>query len=495
MNITKKLTTYAISTTLAFSAFSIAPITIQEVSAASLTQQQAIEKYNKFQASYNNHEVPIIKEFERQYDGSLAHQVVARAIWYMENGYTVYETAKYADTGKIDCSNYTKLVYGDFGINITSVSRQYNQVGTKVAGVSSTIVGKSASGQTLYGIKGIENLRPGDILTYWGGTADNKYISHVAIYLGVINGKPAVINTVKDRPTALGIVNNFSFYYGEKFLEARRVLPSDAWNPAAGSKYSATSPVIPTSYVLPPQKPIIMPNNTVLNNTSTNTSPTTTNSNTTAMIVSGNTVNIRSGAGTNFSIIGTLKNGDIIQALSNTNGWVSFRTTSGTLGYVSSSLVKVHVENTTSPTTSSSTTDTTSSVLVSQVTGTSVNVRASASTTSTILGVVRKGDDVVVTRQLSGWYEIDWNGNKGFISSSLVSTPQVKQIQSSSNATQKATVIGTIVNVRIGAGRNFGVIGTITKGQVVEVVSLENEWVQIKFGAQTGYVANFLLSM
>jgi len=472
MNLTKKVTTLAISTSLAFGVIAVAPINQQAVQAATITKQQAIQNYKDYQGSYTKHEVPIIKAFEAQYDGSLADQIVARAIWYMENGYMVYKTAKYAETGMIDCSNFTKLVYGDFGIDITSVSRQYNQVGTKVAGVSSTKVGTSSSGQALYGIKGIENLRPGDILTYWAGTASNKYISHVAIYMGVINGKPAVINTVGNRPTAIGIVNNFSYWYGEKFLEARRILPSDAWTPSAASKYKDSGPVIPTNYYLPPQKTILMPNNKITTDSGTGTSGQ-------HMTVTGNVVNIRSGPGTNYSTLGSLKNGDTITATGKSGSWIAIKMSNGKTGYVADWLVSESSTN-------NSTTNTSNSI--SKVTGNIVNVRSAPSTSSSVLGSVRKGDEVVVKKQLNGWYEIDWSGKTAYISSNLLSTPTKITSQN------YATVTGSIVNMRSGPGRQYSVTSVVRNGDKIEVLSNGSEWTKIKANNKTGYIATWLLS-
>jgi len=461
INLTKKLTTLAISTSLAFGVIAVAPINQQQVQAATITKQEAIQNYKNYQSSYNKHEVPIIKAFAAQYEGSLADQIIARAIWYMEHGYMVYKTAKYAETGMIDCSNFTKLVYGDFGINITSVSRQYNQVGTKVTGVSSTKIGTSSNGQALYGIKGIENLRPGDILTYWAGTESSKYISHVSIYMGVINGKPAVINTVANRPTAIGIVNNFSYWYGEKFLEARRILPSDAWTPSAASKYKDSGPVIPTSYYLAPQKTIIMPNNKITIDTETSGQHLT---------VTGNVVNVRSGPGTNYSALGSLKNGDTITATGKSGSWITIKMSNGKTGYIANWLVSE------------------SSNSVSKVTGNIVNVRSSPSTNGKILGSVRKGDEVVVKKQLNGWYEIDWSGKTAYISSNLLSTP--------TNGTSEsyATVTGSVVNIRSGPGRQYSIITVVKSGDKIEVLSNGNEWTKIKANNKTGYIATWLLS-
>ena len=224
-----------------------------------------IETYRHNYAQYTQHDQVLADAFLAGYNGSEAQALVARAIWYMENGYMVYGHSKYWDTGYIDCSNFTSLVYKDLGYPLPSASKKYDSVGTKVPGVYS----RQIAGTSKYELVGAEKLRPGDLFTFWVKDADGSgtHIGHVAIYMGKINGQPAVIHTIKGRPTAIGILTSFQYWYGEHFAEARRVLDSAAQTP--GKAWSATNPVIPAVYQLPPQKPIVMPGARFLSSTGT----------------------------------------------------------------------------------------------------------------------------------------------------------------------------------------------------------------------------------
>jgi cell wall-associated NlpC family hydrolase len=203
---------------------------------------------------YNAHEKPIIDAFRANYKGSLAEALVGRAIWYMEYGFMKYGHSKYPATGYIDCSNFVSLVYKDFGYSITSAAKNYNQVGVKVSGVYA----QKIPGTSKYTLVGTEKLRPGDIFTFWNSDAPARtHIGHVAIYMGEINGKPCIINTCKDRPTAIGIINSFAYWYGENLIEVRRVLPDSAF--VAGNNFTVQGPVIPATYQIKPDKPVIMP--------------------------------------------------------------------------------------------------------------------------------------------------------------------------------------------------------------------------------------------
>ncbi|GAX91789.1 hypothetical protein EFBL_3480 [Effusibacillus lacus] len=225
-----------------------------------LSRSEAIAKYKKYYDDYQRDELVKVKQYRDNYqsmNGSLADQIIERAIWYMENGYMVYGHGykSYEKKGLVDCSEFTKLVYGDFGFKISEVARKYDEVGSKVSGVYP----KKVNGK--WKLEGTENLRPGDILTWWKKDNNGKYIGHVAIYMGMLNGEPAVIGTRGDgNPTAIGIVNNFDYWWGEHFFTARRVLPDGSWTPGKTiTGHEDKGPVIPKSYVLPPQRPIVMP--------------------------------------------------------------------------------------------------------------------------------------------------------------------------------------------------------------------------------------------
>lgn len=198
-------------------------------------------------AHYNQHEKPILDIMRTRYTGgSLAEAIGARAMWYMEYGYTVYGHTLYANTGYIDCSQFVSRVYADYGISITGASRKYTSVGTVVSGVYAQ---KQSNGK--YALVGIDKLKVGDIFTFWAkDSSGNKYISHVAMYIGKPNGIPTIINTVSGHPTALGFVDNFSYWYGSNLYDVRRVLPANAYY-RGGAAINDKGPVIPAVYQMP----------------------------------------------------------------------------------------------------------------------------------------------------------------------------------------------------------------------------------------------------
>ncbi len=232
------------------------------VSFISLSPEEAIAKYKEKYQSYVELELVKVaqyRELSKGIRGSLADQVIERAIWYMDHGYIVWGNGwnSYHSHGVADCSNFMKLVYGDFGFELTGVAKKYDQMGTRIKCVYPMKVGR------FWHLEGLENIRPGDLLTWWQDRKDNsRFVKHVAIYMGQIEGSPAVIGTTQGAPTAVGINNKFRRWWGKCFYTAQRILPEGSWTPGkiiAGQE--DRGPVIPREYVLPPQKPIIMPEN------------------------------------------------------------------------------------------------------------------------------------------------------------------------------------------------------------------------------------------
>ena len=61
-------------------------------------------------------------------------------------------------------------------------------------------------------------------------------------------------------------------------------------------------------------------------------------------------------------------------------------------------------------------------------------------------------------------------------------------------STNTKYVTATTLNVRSGAGTNYSIIGSLSKGTKVEVISTTNGWSKIKYNGSTGYVSSQYLS-
>lgn len=115
------------------------------------------------------------------------------------------------------------------------------------------------------------------------------------------------------------------------------------------------------------------------------------------------TLNVRSGAGTNFNKIGTLSRGMLVSGEVE-NGWMKFDY-NGQTGYCSADYLQTVNE---------------SSLEGLAVTCRTLNVRAGAGTNFDKIGTLSRGTEIKVLEVLSGWYKIEFNGGVGYVSAAYI---------------------------------------------------------------------------
>lgn len=119
---------------------------------------------------------------------------------------------------------------------------------------------------------------------------------------------------------------------------------------------------------------------------------------------------IRSGAGTSYNVLGTLKSGAKVKHVNSKSGWWLIETQAGKQGYVDPKYLAK------SDSTDSGTTPSSGKLYYINASG-RVNVRASASTSSRVKGRLRGGTVVRLLGTSGDWgyVEVYNNGNRGYI--------------------------------------------------------------------------------
>jgi len=123
--------------------------------------------------------------------------------------------------------------------------------------------------------------------------------------------------------------------------------------------------------------------------------------------------------------------------------------------------------------------------VVYAVASTTVNVRKSDSEKAEKIGKVTGGSKVQVLEQLvNGWSKISFENKEGYIMSKFL------KVQESA---LKYTPIGTVkatdnINVRADASTDSSKIGTLVKGDEVDLLAVEGEWCKINFKGQIAFV-------
>ncbi|MDI3090820.1 SH3 domain-containing protein [Priestia megaterium] len=191
--------------------------------------------------------------------------------------------------------------------------------------------------------------------------------------------------------------------------------------------------------------------------------------------VAASKLNVRSGAGTNYGIIGSVVKDQTLSVVSKSGSWYKINY-SGRTGYVSSDYVQA--SGTTTPPAESTTYTVTASTL---------NVRSGAGTNYASIGSVTKGQKLAVVSKSGSWYKINYSGRTGYVSSDYVQASGTTAPPAESTT---YTVTASTLNVRSGAGTSYASIGSVTKGQKLSVVSKSGSWYKINYNGRTGYVSS-----
>ena len=203
--------------------------------------------------------------------------------------------------------------------------------------------------------------------------------------------------------------------------------------------------------------------NVILNNSggnANNNSGSTTTTQSGTVKVNG-ALNVRSGAGTSYSVIGSLNNGAKVEIVETSGSWYKIKYGSG-YGYVSKDYVTVSSSNNSGSTdsgnsnngsnsnsnnngNSSSTTIQSGTVKVNGA----LNVRSGAGTSYSVIGSLSNGAKVEIVETSGSWYKIKYGSGYGYVSKDYVTVSSriIVEVLIAEIVTMEVTVIVTIMEI------------------------------------------------
>lgn len=238
--------------------------------------------------------------------------------------------------------------------------------------------------------------------------------------------------------------------------------PAPSESPAPTETPVTSDP--PTQSPLPsptnsPQKPAISQTGTVLSTT----------------------LNVRSGPGTSFSIVGSIIKGDIVEIIKayDTAQWHKIWYNNREC-HVFAEYVKLENEI----------------KATGVVTASVLNVRSGAGTSFSAIGSLQKGApvDIITLNASSAWYKILFNGDVGYIHADYVKVQGQEGGDNSGNSGGSdapavlATVNANRVNFRQTADLNGRILKTLSRGDTVQIINLGSKWHNVKHGGVEGYM-------
>lgn len=116
------------------------------------------------------------------------------------------------------------------------------------------------------------------------------------------------------------------------------------------------------------------------------------------------------------------------------------------------------------------------------------NFRSNPSTTASIIGTIPKDAIVYLADYSNGWYKVSYNGQVGWVSSTLIATlPQGKYV----------TIKGaTQLNIRSAASSSAYIVGVLTQNQYAQVLGYSDDgnWMHISINGIDGWSSASYLS-
>ena len=201
-------------------------------------------------------------------------------------------------------------------------------------------------------------------------------------------------------------------------------------------------------------------------------------------------LNMRSGAGTDYSRIMTMPKGAEVIVQSTSNGWSKI-VYNNTVGYASAQYL-------------SSTSEVSGSFGTGTISGSDVRMRSGAGTSYSIIGTYDKGTQMKITGASGNWYAVSYGGKTGYVSADYMTlsagapsadtskpapTPTPTPAPTPGTGGFKGAVIGTGVRMRSQPNTNSSVLGYYSNGVTMTVLGSVDGWYKASYNGKTGYVS------
>ncbi|MGE7884230.1 SH3 domain-containing protein, partial [Bacillus sp. NPDC094077] len=213
--------------------------------------------------------------------------------------------------------------------------------------------------------------------------------------------------------------------------------------------------------------------------------------------VNATNLNIREQPTTQGKVIGTVKQGTIVQVLGQEKEWAKI-SHNGKEGYVTLQFLGFSNKN---PNVEQKQQLTINNGQKEEgiVTATRLNVRNSPVLGSSMIGYVQKNEKVKVLGKANGWAKIEYKGKEGYVSLEFLKFGDVIQTPDASSQKQQPTIkngvqeVGTInatsLRVRSAANTSSSILGNLKNGEKVTVLGKANGWAKISYQGKEGYVS------
>lgn len=196
-------------------------------------------------------------------------------------------------------------------------------------------------------------------------------------------------------------------------------------------------------------------------------------------------LNVRASNNTSSKVLGTLKKDSKVNILEKKGDWYKIDY-NGQNAWVFSEYVSIEHN------TSDSSTTINKNGVVNAI---SLNLRSGAGTNHSVVKTMPKGTSLLVIEKIGDWYKVDVNGTIGYVSCEYVTLGNNNDQNTDQANGENGFVTADNLNLRTGAGTNYGVIKVLSKDTKVTVTEKLSGWYKISVNGTSGYVSSQYISL
>lgn len=198
--------------------------------------------------------------------------------------------------------------------------------------------------------------------------------------------------------------------------------------------------------------------------------------------IAADSVNIRKGPSLSYPLVKQVKKGDRFTIVKEKDDWIEIELSSGKTGWVANWLVKKS---------SSGSSTVSSNKNAAEANTDQLRVRSGPGTSFRVIGYLNKGQAVTILEENETWLKISASFGEGWVAKQYISFKAGKTEPKEENKTESGDkgVVTDLLNVRKEPSTSGTVLGKISKGTTVTIYSKKNNWLEIKFNNQSGWVS------
>ncbi len=202
--------------------------------------------------------------------------------------------------------------------------------------------------------------------------------------------------------------------------------------------------------------------------------------------VQGNYVNVRSGPGTGYAVIGSVSTGQSFSVTGVSDGWYKI-SYNGATGYVSGDYLSVGGGTAApAPVQTAASQTQTAAQGTGVITGDYVRMRSGPSTGYSVVGTYNNGAQMTITGQSGDWYAVSCNGKTGYVYKQYLSQSGATASVTAMDSTPARTTAG--VNLREGPSTAYTSKQVLPAGTSVTLTGKSGQWYRVSYGSVSGFI-------